>query len=165
MKKTVIIAILLIYLGSVVIVNFFGLQVKGFESTKYVTSIECKVTVEREEDTDITVKQDSKDPTKMRYIFHYIENPFSANGNWDELQDNDKLTHPNKVVLTPHVYPNEAHNKKIEFRYDKGWAEGLCIFDEEHYTIYFLDHGTITIDIVATDGSNIVQTISITAKA
>ena len=36
MKKSVIIAIIVVYLGSIVLVNFFGLKVKNFEGTKYV---------------------------------------------------------------------------------------------------------------------------------
>ena len=41
MKKTIVIIILAVYVASIAVVNFFGLEVRQFDSITYVTSIQC----------------------------------------------------------------------------------------------------------------------------
>ena len=40
MKKTIVIITLLIYIASIAVVNFFGLEVKVFDGITYVESIQ-----------------------------------------------------------------------------------------------------------------------------
>ena len=49
MKKTIVIVIILIYIASIAVVNFFGLEVKVFDGITYVESIQCNsITVHNE---------------------------------------------------------------------------------------------------------------------
>ena len=41
MRKSVIIMIGIIYIASIFVVGFFGMKVKVFETTVYITDIEC----------------------------------------------------------------------------------------------------------------------------
>lgn len=156
MKKTVIIAILLIYLGSIVLVNFFGLKVKNFEGTKYVENIDCEVVVRRDEDTDVRTAKDPVDTATTWHIFNFISGSYSP----DELESN-----PNVVSLNYHVYPENADNRGVKLVYDKEAAAQICAVNETNMTLVFFASGGLTVEIVAADGSNIKETLFIYAKA
>ncbi|MBR2442028.1 MAG: hypothetical protein IKB20_03075 [Clostridia bacterium] len=146
MKKTVIIAILLIYLGSIVLVNFFGLNVKNFEGTKYVESITCEVIHRGEDPKEIKAVQDPTDDVVWQ-IFDFIP------GYYDETNID---ANPNTVQILPHVYPETADNTEVKLIYDKETTSEYCHVNETAKTVTFLepDKG-ITIEIVSADGSNI----------
>jgi hypothetical protein len=147
MKKTVIIAILLIYLGSIVLVNFFGLNVKNFEGTKYVESIDCEV-IHRggEEEQDIKEVEDPTDDV-VWYIFDFVP------GYYDETNID---SNPNTIQILPHVYPETADNTEVKLIYDGETTSEFCHVNETAKTVTFLeaDRG-ITIEVVSADGSNI----------
>ncbi len=155
MKKTVIIAIFLIYLGSIVIVNFFGLNVKNFEGTKYVESITCDV-IHRggEQEQEIRDVQDPTDDV-VWYIFDFV---------WGDVgyDETNIDTNPNTVQIMPHVYPETADNTGVKLVYDKETTAEFCHVNETAKTVTFLqpDRG-ITIEIVSADGSNIKTKIFI----
>ena len=41
MKKTIVIVILVVYIASIAVVNFFGLAIKEFDGVEYVQEIKC----------------------------------------------------------------------------------------------------------------------------
>ena len=43
MKKTIVIVILVVYIASIAVVNFFGLKIKEFEGVEYVEEIRCDI--------------------------------------------------------------------------------------------------------------------------
>ena len=49
MKKTIVVIILAVYIASIAIVNFFGLEVKVFDGITYVESIQCDTVTLRNE--------------------------------------------------------------------------------------------------------------------
>ena len=58
MKKTFIIIILAVYIASIAIVNFFGLEIKVFDGITYVERIECAtITVRNGNDVKLEPKQ------------------------------------------------------------------------------------------------------------
>ncbi len=159
MKKTVIIAILLIYLGSIAIVNFFGLKVKNFEGTKYVEEITCDVIHRGDDDDKKEVKkvQDPTDTETTWHIFDFIEGSYSFDE--DSIESN-----PNIVQLDYHVYPDTADNRKVKLVYDTEAASEFCFINEDNMTVTFLAPRGITIEIVAADGSNIKTKLFIYPK-
>jgi hypothetical protein len=154
MKKTVIIAILLIYLGSLVIVNFFGLKMKNFEGTKYVEEINCSVVHRGQEGMEIKEIADPMTPETTWCIFDFIEDPFG-------YKEEDLESNPNVVQLDYHVYPETADNTRVKLEYDHETTEGVCVVNENNMTIVFLKPMGITINIVAADGSNVSKSLFI----
>lgn len=154
MKKTVIIALFIIYLGSIIAVNFFGLKVKNFEGTKYVEEISCSVVHRGVDNAKVDVFED---PTSeaLWQVFDFIPGSYSP----DELESN-----PNVVQLDYHVYPENADNRKVKLVYDEAMAENVCIINENNMTVVFLIPMGITIEIVAADGSNVKTTLFLFPK-
>ena len=150
MKKTVIIAILIIYLGSIVVVNFFGLKVKNFEGTKYVEQITCSVVHRGAEGMEIAEVPDTSEPDITWCIFDFIPGAYSP----DDLEGN-----PNVVQLDYHVYPENADNRKVKLVYDEAAAEDVCVINENNMTVVFFAPMGITVEIVAADGSNVKESL------
>lgn len=152
MKKSVIIAIFLIYIGSIFAVNFFGLKLKIFEGTEYVTKIECTgVELEREQKTKIVTQE--SDGVK-KYYFQYIgDGVFAA----------EDTSNTNVVKINYRAYPDNATNNKIELVYDEEAANGAVVVKEDSLEIVFLKMGGFELTLKAIDGSNVQTTIKIYA--
>lgn len=90
MKKAVIIIIVLIYIASVALVSFFGLQFKVFEEVIPVERIE------------ITNEGQKYSETQGDYI---VIRPDA---------DGDR-----RVKIDYHVYPENASNTKVDFAYEE----------------------------------------------
>lgn len=151
MKKSVIIAILLIYIGSIFAVNFFGLKMKIFEGTEYVTQIECTgVELERETNNKVTLKE--SDGLK-KYYFRQIGGVF----------EETDTSNTNVLKINYRVYPDNATNGKIELVYDEEAVSGKVIVKEDTLEVIFLRRGGITLTLKAIDGSNVQTSIYIEA--
>ncbi len=155
MKKTVIIAIFIIYLGSIIAVNFFGLKVKNFEGTKYVENITCSVVHRGVDGANVKVVEDPMSEAVWQ-IFDFIPGSYSP----DELE-----TNPNVIQLDYHVYPENADNRKVKLVYDEAIAENICVINENNMAVVFFAPMGITIEIVAADGSNVKTTLFLYPKA
>ena len=67
MKKTFIIIILAVYIASIAVVNFFGLEIKIFDGITYVERIECAtITIQNENAVTLEPKQ-----LLHGYLLHY----------------------------------------------------------------------------------------------
>ena len=153
MKKSVIIAILLIYIGSIFAVNFFGLKMKIFEGTEYVTKIECiGVELEREKDNKVVEKE--KEDGVMGYYIRQVGGTFSEND----------TTNTNVVKINYRVYPDNATNGKIDLVYDAESINGKVIVKEESLEVVFLRKCGIYLTLKAIDGSNVETIIYIEAS-
>lgn len=152
MKKSVIIAILLIYIGSIFAVNFFGLQMKIFEGTEYVTSIECTgIELEREKSTKIN--ESVVDGVK-HYAIRHIGGTFTEGD----------TSNTNVVKINYRVYPDNATNAKIDLVYDEAAVSGKVIVKEDTMEVVFLKKSGIMITLKAIDGSNVETIIYIEAS-
>ncbi|MBQ4053201.1 MAG: hypothetical protein IJD33_02565, partial [Clostridia bacterium] len=119
MKKTVIIAIGIIYLASILIVNFFGLEMIGFESNQYVSSIEVTgIVVDRDEKTE--VRQQQEEDGTVWYRFLFVEGG------------------ENTVLIEYTVAPDNASNKKLDFVYDYESMDGKVVVSAEENKLEFL---------------------------
>ena len=90
MKKTVVIIIALIYVASVALVSFFGLQFKVFEEV---------IPVERVEITNAGQK------------FH------ESQGDYIVVKPNE--SGERRIKLDYHVYPENATNQSVDFAYEQ----------------------------------------------
>lgn len=151
MKKTIIIIILIVYIASIAIVNFFGLEIKVFDGITYVDSIECStITVQNENPVTLEAKQQLHG--HPLFIFDFIpaseDKPYTA-------EDESIVSNPNAVQINYEVFPHLADETGVKFEYDLNAAEGLVVFHEISRTFVFLKpNKIITITIRSTDGSN-----------
>ena len=160
MKKTIVIVILVVYIASIAVVNFFGLSIKEFNGVEYVQEIECKsITVLN--GNDERVEQHNKDAAEgeiPEFRFNFIPGEYT-------MDPESLATNPNRIRLNYKVLPPTADGSQITFEYDEeGWA-GIAYFDEARQEIVFLKKlKRITITLKSTDGSNVSTTIRIMGK-
>ena len=149
MKKTLVIVILGVYIASIAIVNFFGLEVKVFDGVTYVEEIQCtSVTVQNENPVTLEPEYYIKDVPV--FVFDFIPPPDGSN-----YTDSDEsiLANPNAVQINYEVLPHLADNTDVKFVFDAN-AKGI-VFHEASRTFIFLEANKIfTITLKSTDGSN-----------
>ena len=130
MKKSVVIIIALIYVASIALVSFFGLQHKVFEEV---------IPVERVEITNEGQKQSE------------------THGDYIVIRPNEKGER--RIKIDYHVYPENASNTKVDFAYEQVDYASVA----EYGVVTFTSPGVLKVRIIATDGSNAEDTITIIA--
>lgn len=161
MKKTIVVIILAIFIASIAIVNFFGLNVRIFDGQIYVSSIQC--------DTITFVGDNNKKLLPAYYagkegnipVFEF--NFIPADPNNPYTLENIP-TNPNVIMLDYHVLDDLADVKDVDFEYDG--SAGVAVFYEEHMTqsfVFLKPDQPITITIKAIDGSNVSTQVRIKA--
>lgn len=130
MKKSVVIIIALIYIASIALVSFFGLQYKVFDEV---------IPVERVEITNEGQK--------------YSE----THGDYIVIRPNEKGERRFKIDY--HVYPENASNTTVDFAYEQ--VDYATV--DEYGVVTFTSPGVLKVRIIATDGSNAEDTITIIA--
>ncbi len=132
MKKSVVIIIALIYIASVALVSFFGLQFKVFDEVIPVETIEI-----------------TNEGQKSSEQF----------GNYLVIYPNEKGEL--RVKIDYHVYPENASNTTVDFAYEQ--IEGITV-DEYGVVTFPSAGGSLKVRVIATDGSNVEDTILIIAR-
>ena len=165
MKKTIVIIILAVYIASIAIVNFFGLEIKGFDGITYVSSIQCDtVTVHNETPKDL-MPTNYIGPNRdiPLFVFDFIPAP---GGTEYTSEAESVITNPNAVQINYEVKPHLADETGVRFEYDEAAMEGVAVFHEVSKTFVFLKPDTVfTITIKATDGSNKSTQVSIMGRS
>ena len=162
MKKVIVIVILVVYLASIAVVNFFGLEIKLFDGIKYVESIQCNtITVQNENPVTLEPTQTLNGNVPL-FIFDFIPAP---EGTVYTTEDESIVNNPNAVQINYEVFPHLADESGVEFIFDKDALEGVVVFHEMSRTFVFLqDMRLITVTIKAIDGSNKSTTIKILGR-
>lgn len=150
MKKTTIIAIFLVYLASILIVQFFGLQVVQMQGKEYVSEIVVHSlqltnrTAEQNQEVRL-LKNDDPD-IDFCYAFKFIrgETPYTADA--DSIAQN-----PNRIKVNFEVKPYNAADKTVRFVYENS----NVIFLEETSEFVFLKKSGITVNMRANDASQV----------
>ena len=161
MKKTVIIVILLAYLASILVVQFFGLKVVEMAGNTYITDIE----INGFEFTNRNAIEDSKYHKVIRlkkngggdapsYAGYFI------NGDYD-MTPESLASNPNRVKISYDIRPYNATYTDIIFAYDKTANENFVYFDEETKEFVFLIPRTVDVTLMTNDGSMIRKAVSI----
>ena len=162
MKKTIVIVILVVYIASIAVVNFFGLKIKEFDHVEYVSEIKCEtITVLNENPVTVGVHAVEKDSEGVEIIeFRF---PFTKG---DYTTDPASLaSNPNVVRINYEVLPHLADDSQIAFEFDQEGLAEIVYFDEETQTFVFLKRlKRIEVTIKATDGSNVKTRLKIMGK-
>ena len=162
MKKTIVIIILAVYIASIAIVNFFGLEIKIFDGVTYVSSIQCDTV------TFLGAGGAELQPTSYvgtnsdipLFVFDFI--PAAEDAPYT-TEDESLVTNPNVIQLNYEILPHLATDKGVKYEYDE--SAGVAVFHELSHSFIFLKPGKIvTITIRATDGSNAQSKVSIMAR-
>ena len=135
MKKSVVILIAIIYIVSIALVSFFGLQYLNFFEIVYTEDIEL---------LDDAIKTNS---AGEKYVVIYKD----ADGEYT-------------YQIQYRVHPDNAKNRDVYFVYDEEKAEQLSITVSEDGLVKFTRKGTITVTIIAADGSGAKTMLKIYAK-
>ncbi len=159
MKKLILIVTILLYIGSILVINFFGLEILPFDGITYVSSIQCDQVILRR--GNVKLSPVSYDNNKPVFAFEFV--PPENGGEYTE-EDESINANTNVVELDYAVFPYNADSTSVRFEYDEVAAKGIVHFIESKRTLVFLkpDAG-ITITIVATDGSNVRTSLYIFA--
>ena len=163
MKKTIVIVILVVYIASIAVVNFFGLAIKQFDGVEYVQEIKCdSITVLNENPKDYNVYKEPAEGETPEFRFDFIKAP---QGTEYTMDPESLANNPNVVRLNYEVFPHLADDAQVTFEYDKEGLENIVYFDEATQTFVFLKRlKRIEVTIKATDGSNVKTTIKIMGK-
>lgn len=161
MKKLILIVAILLYVASIVVINFFGLEAVPFEGITYVSEIQCDKAILRRGGNIEIEPQYEFGSTVPIFMFEFV--PPEDGGTYTD-EDESIITNPNTVELSCSVYPLNADSTSVRFEYDEVAAEGIIHFIEEKRTVVFLkpDAG-ITMTIIANDGSNVRTSLYICA--
>ena len=162
MKKGVIIAIIIAYIASILIVQFFGLKVIGVEGNVYITDIEVRgfEFTNRENVIDAryleckTLK-DTSGKEEIHYAGYFIA------GSYDKSAES-LASNPNRIKILYDVRPYNATHTDITFDYDTVSNYEAIYFDEETQEIVFLRIRTVTFVLNTHDGSMVRKQIKIT---
>ena len=155
MKKTIVIVILVVYVASIAVVNFFGLAIKEFDGVEYVQEIKCNsITVMNENPKTYGVDKINDDGIP-EYRFGFIDGKYTSDP--ESLASN-----PNAVRIDYEVLPHTADGSKVDFIFEE---KPYVHFDEETKTFVFLrNNRSLTVTLVSTDGSNVKTTIVIKSR-
>ncbi len=161
MKKTIVIIILAVYVASVAVVNFFGLETKMFDGITYVERIQCdSITSLGSGGIEILPTSFTGKNNDIPFFrFDFIESTDEGGYTTDP---ESIVKNPNHIQLNYHVFPDLADDTTVSFEYDEG--AGVATFSEPSRSFLFLKPNKIlTIRIKATDGSNISTQIAVMA--
>ena len=162
MKKGVIIAIIIAYIASILIVQFFGLKVIGVEGNVYITDIEVHgfEFTNRQNVTEakyhvVNPITDTSGKTEIHYGGYFMA------GTYDKSPES-LAANPNRVKVLYDVRPYNATHQEVSFDYDEVSNDSIIYFDEETQEIVFLKPRTVTFILSTHDGSMVRKEIKIT---
>ena len=155
MKKILVVVIMVVYIASIAVVNFFGLETKVFDGITYVTDIQCNsITLIRENQVTVDPVDYLVNGNKA-FIFEFIPasegNPYTV--------DNIK-TNPNRVQINYEVLPHLADEQGVIFEFDEKANEGIAVLHENTF-VFLKPNKGITVSVKAKDGSNVSTQIYI----
>ena len=136
MKKSVVILIGIIYIASIAVVSFFGLQYKMFEEIVYSDGL-------------VLLNTDVKTSEKGEKYVVIMKGA-----------DPDK---PYEYLIEYRLMPDNVTNKQVNFSYDASTAEKLGFTIDETGLASFKKSGVITVRMVPADGSNIELSLKLIA--
>ena len=165
MKKTIIVIILAVYIASIAIVNFFGLEVKVYDSETYISFIEI-VEISNIGNGGTLVESFEKEPGTGSPIYYFDFIP-PDEGETYTLENID--TNPNMLQIDFLLMSNKDDimaykDGMIKFIYDD--SQGTAIYDEDLQVLVFLKPDqdfTLTLlstDLLGAKTSIIIQAVS-----
>ena len=150
MKKTIVIIILAVYIASIAIVNFFGIEAVVFDGVTYVSTIQCNSVFFEGDNSKEIFPIYADDGITPIFIFDFIP---AAEGNQYTSETESIISNPNVIRLNYEIMPHLADEAGIKFEYDE--EAGVAVFHELSTSFVILKPNKLfTVNIKATDGSN-----------
>lgn len=162
MKKTVVLAIFIAYIASILIVQFFGLKVVEMQGNVYITDIEVsgfEFTNRDGIDNPLYKTVIHLQDTKGNYMDKYAG--YFYPGTYDSTPES-LASNPNRVKISYKIIPYNASNQELSFAYDTASLDGVVYFDEETKEFIFLKPRTVNVILSTLDGSTIKFEVGIT---
>ena len=158
MKKTVILALSLVYLASIIIVQFFGLRVMEMQGTQLVSDIvihSLELTNRATgQSTNVKLLQTESGDTSIAYYaftFYDVED-----GAYDNSETSLK-NNPNRIKIHYEVRPYDAAVKDLRFEF----TNENVVFLEETSELVFLKKSGLVLTLRARDASQVAKTLQI----
>lgn len=163
MKKTVVVIILAVYIASIAVVNFFGLEIKQYDGETYIGSIEpANYMLFLGNNNEELPAYDSGDGSGT-YIYYFDFIPPAEGGVYDmEDANNHNMIRLVYTLRSEEGVTMALDDGMIEYLYDK--ESGDIFFHEATGSFVFLKPGLVDITIKATDGHNAKTKVYIMAK-
>ena len=156
MKKTVIIAIFIIYLASIVAVQLFGVPATIFQGGSYVDKVEI-TGVTHSQGREINERTDSA-TGEVWYWFDFIK---SADDSGYTNEESSVSSNPNRVKIDYVLTPDDASKESLSFTFDND----NVVFIAETEEIVFLKAVTVYVTIKESKGNlDARDTVRIVAK-
>ena len=159
MKKTIVIIILAVYVASIAIVNFFGLQIRIFDGVTYVSNIQCDTVIFHGDNSKVLTPSQytGKNKNTPQFVFDFIPAPEGVTYTSDP---DNLMNNPNVIQINYEVMPHLADAANVRFEYDE--EAGIAVYHELSGSFIFLKpNRSLTVTIRATDGSNVSTNIII----
>lgn len=154
MKKTVIIAIFLVYLASILVIQFFGTPTTLPDSGAYITKITINTdkleVINRTDEQDKTIKKAGSD----LYWFWFIASTDEGGYTTDEAS---LAANPNKVRIDITLEPEDADKDYLMFFVQHSGTEenpyAICRWEGEDLVLIFLRANTAKLTLKTTDAN------------
>ena len=149
MKKTVIIAIFIVYLASIVAVQLFGFPATIPDSGKYVEGITItgvELTNRTEGDTRVREMTDPN-TNKKWYWFYFIK---SNDENGYTMEEESLASNPNRVRLEYVLDPEDASRKSLRYVFNNDNVKYLAETDE---IVFLKKIASVTVEISESKGN------------
>ena len=179
MKKTIVILILVIYVASIAVVNFFGLEIVRFDSETYIETIEVKKIVHMSNngaeiapsshyyvDNPLAIEEKDKRKECLRYFFEFIPPEEGEEYTVDNISTNRNMLQLDYLVLSDKgdIMSLQDTEEIIDFVYDVD--SGVAVYDEELRALIFLKPDlTFTLRIKSFDGKGAWTEVKIKAQS
>ena len=162
MKKTVVLAIFIAYIASILIVQFFGLKVVEMKGNIYISAIEVsgmeytnRDGIEDYKYKEVVQLKDSNGKLKDHYAGYFYP------GTYDETPES-LATNPNRVKILYQIVPYDASNQEISYAFDEKSIQDAVYFDQETKEFVFLKPRSVHVILSSLDGSTVTFEVSIT---
>lgn len=140
MKKSVIMLISIVYIASIVVINFFGLKMSVYNVFVPVSQVECTNSEDLQRFPNINVNTDYAYADKLIRF---------------KLSQTASKENPDKLTITHRVYPDNASQKEVRYVYSQSSSNFEFHKDENgRETGMILIYGKCLINliIVSADG-------------
>ena len=161
MKKTVVVIILAIFIASVVIVNFFGLEIKQYEGETYVGSIEVSDMLFLGDNNTPLVPQLMADGS-FYYVFDYVPPKEGTEYSMDD-PDNRNMVRLDFILVSEDGQTLPYDDGRISYIYSTD--SGVAFFHDGTGSFVFLKPNQLfTITLKATDGHGAKTRVTVMAR-
>ena len=161
MKKTVVVIILAIFIASVFIVNFFGLEIKQYQGETYIGSIEVSDMLFLGDNNTPLIPQMMSDGS-FYYVFDYIPPKEGVEYSKDD-PENRNMVRLDFIIVSEEGQTLPFDDGKIDYIYSAD--SGVAFFHDGTGSFVFLKPNQLfTITLKATDGHGAKTQVTVMAR-